>query len=48
MNERRKEQKAKPAPERPREQAERKSKPDREHDPFDEQSLDDVLRDCPL
>ncbi len=48
MNEKRTEQKKQSSPEAHRKQAERQSKAEREQEPFDEQSLDDVLRDCPL
>ncbi len=48
MTEPRKEEKAKPSQEPPREEAKRQGKSERGHEPFDEQSLDDVLRDCPL
>ncbi len=48
VNEKRTEQKKQSSPEAQRKQAERQSKAEREQEPFDEQSLDDVLRDCPL
>jgi hypothetical protein len=48
VNEKRSEPQKQRASEPPRKQDEPKPKPQCEPDTLDEQSLDDVLRDCPL
>jgi hypothetical protein len=48
VNGKRTEQKPERAPEPPRHEDPRKTEPQREPEALDEQSLDDVLRDCPL
>jgi hypothetical protein len=48
VNEKRTEPQKQSAPEPPRKQDSRKQEPECEPEALDEQSLDEVLRDCPL